>query len=57
MPIESRVCPFVDDVPNYEIRDGVIFITAGEFCMAMALRTFERGHVRSARVIAEYRAR
>lgn len=54
---ERGVCPFVVEVPAYRIEDGVIFITAGEFCMCMALRTFEAGHAISGKLIAEYRAR
>lgn len=48
--------PYLDMVPDYAIRDGVMHITAGEFSMCMSLRTFERGLAKSRRVIAEYYA-
>lgn len=47
---------FIDKVPDYEIRDGIIHITAGDFAMCMSLRCFEQGMARAMRVIAEYRA-
>jgi len=52
----QSVVPFVDKVPDYEIRDGNMHITADEFCMCMSLRCFEQGMAKAARVIAVYRA-
>lgn len=50
MPVQ-----FITEVPSYEIVDGVMHVTSGEWCIAMSLRTFERGMARSAKVIREYR--
>lgn len=53
--------PYLDVVPDYEIRDGNMFISAGEvgepdyFSLSMSLRTFEMGMAKAAAVIAKHR--
>lgn len=49
--------PFLDEIPTYAISDGIMFITAGEFKLAMPLRKFRLGMARAAKVIAEHDAR
>lgn len=37
---------FVDEVPDYTVRDGRMYISMGDFCLAMPIRIFEIGCVR-----------
>lgn len=53
----SCTLPFVGEVPNYEIVDGNMHITVGEWGMCMSLRTFRAGMEKAALVIAEHEAR
>jgi hypothetical protein len=48
--------PFLDAVPKYEVREGVMHITADGFELAMPLRKFEQGMLRAEEAIAKYRA-
>jgi predicted SpoU family rRNA methylase len=58
MSRESRAepSPYLATVPDYEICDGNMRISSGDFQLVMPLRIFEQGMARSARVIAKYRA-
>lgn len=53
----SGAVPFIDEAPEYEIRDKNMHITAGDWTMAMSLRNFELGMARASRVIAEHYAK
>lgn len=56
--VEFRGVPFVDAVPEYRIKDSIMYIDFGEFgTFAMPLAAFRKGHARSARVMAEHDAR
>lgn len=47
--------PFVDKVPDYEIRDNVMHIlVAGECLCCMPVRVFRAGLAKSADVLARY---
>jgi hypothetical protein len=46
--------PFLDEIPNYEVREGCVFITADGFELTMPLRKFRLGMARAAKVLAEY---
>lgn len=50
-------CVFVDKVPDYEIRDGNMHITADDWHIAMPLRLFRMGMARATRIIAEHESR
>lgn len=54
--MSGEVVPCVTKVPDYEIRDGNMFISAGEWSMCMPLRTFELGMAKASVAIAKYRA-
>ena len=49
--------PCLSKVPDYEIRDGIMYITSGEWTCCMPLRIFKLGLARSQKVVAEYEAR
>ena len=48
---------FLDEVPSYEVREGIMYVTAGEFALAMPLRKFRLGMAKAERAIAEYDSR
>lgn len=54
---DRATLPYVGIVPDYRIEDGNMVISSGDWFLVMPLRVFELGLARSARVIAEYRAR
>lgn len=43
--------------PDFEIRDGIVYVTAGEWAMCTPLRIAVRALPRLAATIAEYEAR
>lgn len=47
--------PFLSEVPEYEIVDGCMHVTAKGFCLVMPLRVFESGMARASAVIAKHR--
>jgi hypothetical protein len=49
--------PFLDEIPNYEIRDGTVYMVAGDWELAMPLRKFRLSMARAAKAIAAYDAR
>lgn len=49
-------CPFVDSVPDYEIREGNMHISTGDWSCCMSLRTFRLGMARAQRTLASYEA-
>jgi hypothetical protein len=49
--------PCIGKVPDYEIRDGIMYITSGDWSCCMPLRVFKLGRAKSDRVIAEYEGR
>ena len=36
-------CSFIDQVPDYDCRDGRVYITMGQYCLAMPIHVFEKG--------------
>jgi hypothetical protein len=48
--------PFLDEVPTYEIRDGTVYMVAGDWELAMPLRKFRLGMARAAKALAAYDA-
>lgn len=54
----SRVDVFLDEVPEYAVREGIVYIsTADGWTCAFPLRKFRLGMARAAKAIAEYEAR
>lgn len=50
--------PFIDEVPEYEVRGDIIHITlGGDAIVAMPLRIFRLGTARAEKVIAAYERR
>lgn len=49
--------PFVDRVPDYEIREGIMHISDGDWSCCMSLRTFRLGMAKAQRTLDEYDAR
>jgi len=47
---------FVDKVPDYEIREGNMHITTGDWSCCMSLRTFRLAMARAQKAIAAYEA-
>jgi hypothetical protein len=37
---------FMDEVPEYTVKDGRIYICMGDFCLCMPIRVFEIGCIR-----------
>lgn len=52
--MEGGPWTFVDIIPDYEIRGGLMYITAPGWGMCMPLGTFCAGHKKSRRIIADY---
>lgn len=47
--------PFVEEVPEYAVRNEVVYVTIkGRALLAMPLKTFKLGIVRSAKAIEDY---
>ena len=56
--MERVAVPLVEDVPDYEIRAGVMFISVGgKTIMAMPLHAFKAGMAEATRVINAYEGR
>lgn len=53
----SEVVPCIGRVPDYTIKEGIMYISAGEWSCCMPLRIFRMGCARADRVIAEYEAK
>lgn len=53
--MENGVVRFIDTVPKYEIRDGIVHLLAGnaELCCA-SLRTFRAATARAVQCLADY---
>lgn len=49
--------PFVDEVPRYEIREGIMHITTSDWACCMSLRNFRLGMARAKRVLDSYEAK
>ena len=47
---------FVEDVPNYEVRKGKMFVTIGDLALAMPISVFEAGCLLGKEAIAKWRA-
>lgn len=45
---------FLDEVPEYEVRDGRMYITMGTFCLAMPVHIYLKGAARGSRAIREW---
>lgn len=56
--MENGVVRFIDTVPKYEIRDGIVHLLAGnaELCCA-SLRTFRAATARAVQCLAEHDAK
>lgn len=50
----SNPASFIDEVPDYEARDGRIYITMGDHCLAMPVAVFLEGCVRGKAAIAQW---
>ena len=46
---------FIGEVPEYEVRDGRMHVTLGDFRLVMPLPVFEEGARRAAEAIAVWR--
>ena len=46
---------FVEEVPHYEVRCGQMYISMGDFSLAMPLRIFYIGQRRADEAIAKWR--
>jgi hypothetical protein len=56
--MRGETSTFVNTVPDYEIRDGVMHVTSGDgWSCCFSLRTFKQGMARAQRAIDEYEAR
>lgn len=49
--------PFLDEIPTYEVRDGTVYMAAGDWELAMPLRKFRLAMARAAKALAEYDAK
>lgn len=49
--------PFLEKVPNYEVREGNMHIWSDDWAVCMSLRTFRLGMARAAKAIATYEAK
>ena len=48
--------PLIEEVPDYEVRNGLVHVRVGGVCLAcFPVRVFEVGIARSAEVIAKWR--
>lgn len=45
---------FVDEVPDYIVRDGRMYICMGDFCLAMPIHIFQEGSLRGEAAIAKW---
>lgn len=48
---------FIDEVPHYEARDGRVYISMGEHCLAMPISVFEAGCTLGKAAIAKWRVK
>jgi len=48
---------FLDEVPEYQIRDGRMYITMGTFCLAMPIHVYLKGAARGSRAVREWHSR
>jgi hypothetical protein len=48
--------PCISRVPNYEVREGIMYISADDWAICMPLRIFKLGCAKADRVIARYEA-
>lgn len=53
---DDEVAPCIRKVPDYEVRDGIMFVSAGDWSCCMPLRIFKLGAVKAAEAIARYEA-
>lgn len=42
---------FMDEVPEYTVKDGRMYICMGDFCLCMPIRVFEIGCIRGQEAI------
>lgn len=47
-------CAFIDQVPEYEARDGRVYISMGDQCLAMPIRVFQLGCLLGQEAIAKW---
>lgn len=47
---------FLDEIPEFDVRDGTVHITAEGFELATPLRKFRLGMARAAKALASYDA-
>lgn len=48
---------FLDEVPDYVVRDGRMYITMGTFCLAMPIHVYLKGSARGSRAVREWNTR
>lgn len=54
----SGVCPYIDEVPDYVVKDRMVHIFIGGACLCvMPIRIFMLGHAKSGRAVADYYAK
>lgn len=54
----SAVTRFIDEIPTYEIRDGIVHVTVGDFELCCAsMRTFRLATEAATRCLAEHDAK
>lgn len=45
---------FLDETPDYEVRDGRMYITMRDFCLAMPLDIYLKGAARGEAAVAKW---
>ena len=49
--MQCNLPAFVDEVPDYAVKDGRMYISMGDFSLTMSIRVFEIGCIRGQEAI------